>query len=621
MSRLKFWKSSESPGLTSLNELLYWVKQRGAAPLLCSKRNGTWVSVTARAFYDCVRQAGAALLELGLQPGDRVAILSESRPEWMMADFACLSRGLVDVPIYPTLTAAQVAYILRDSGARAVLVSSPEQAQKIEAERAQLPQLEWVIAFDSDGADGGVSWSQLVASGAEPAAREKEDDFDTALQATPEERLATLIYTSGTTGIPKGVMLTHGNLASNLNWSSVDFHFGDDERRLSLLPLSHITERHLGYVDFIFEQVTYYAETIEKVPENLLEVRPTFLVAVPRVFEKVAAKTRAEVAAKPAIVQHLFHWAREVGREMGPYWLDGWPTFGPKKRSRAGNAKVPPKGLRMKAAIADRLVYRKLRQRMGGQLNKAISGGAPLGKELAEFMLSLSIVIDQGYGLTETSPVIAINRPGQRRIGSVGRPLRIVEVTVAEDGELLVRGPSVFSGYWGLKEETAEVLRNGWFHTGDIGYLDDDGYIYITDRKKDLIKTSGGKFIAPQPIECRLKDSAWIGEAVLVGEKRKYVSALLVPNFPALEEYARHNGIEWKTVQELTASPEIRALFEAEVERINEGLARFETIKRFALLQQPFSIEGGEITPTIKVRRRTIELKYRDVIATLYDAE
>jgi long-chain acyl-CoA synthetase len=430
-----------------------------------------------------------------------------------------------------------------------------------------------------------------------------------------------VIYTSGTTGIPKGVMLTHGNMASNLNWSSVDFHFGGDERRLSLLPLSHITERHLGYVDFIFEQVTYYAESIEKVPENLLEVHPTFLVAVPRVFEKVAAKTRAEVTAKPKVVQCLFNWAREVGRQMGPYWLDGWPTFGPDKRSRAGNAMVPPLGLRLKAAVADRLVYRKLRQRMGGQLNKAVSGGAPLGKELAEFMLSLGIVIDQGYGLTETAPVIAINRPGQRRIGSVGRPLRIVEVMIAEDGELLVRGPSVFSGYWGLPDETEEALRGGWFHTGDIGYVDDDGYVYITDRKKDLIKTSGGKFIAPQPIECRLKDSAWIGEAVLVGEKRKYVSALLVPNFPAIEEYARHNGIAWETAQELTRQPEIRSLFEAEVERINAGLARFETIKRFALLSQPFSIEGGEITPTIKVRRRTIELKYRDVIETLYDAE
>ena len=621
MSRLKFWKSSESPGLTSLNELLYWVKQRDAAPLMCSKQNGAWVPVTAREFYDRVRQAGAALIELGLKLGDRVAILAESRPEWMLADFACLSRGLVDVPIYPTLTAPQVAYIVRDSGARAVILSSPEQWQKLETERASLNQLEWVIAFDGDGPAGGMNWDQLLTRGATAAAGEKEDAFDAALQATPEDQLATLIYTSGTTGVPKGVKLTHGNMASNLNWSSVDFHFGDDERRLSLLPLSHITERHLGYVDFIFEQVTFYAESIEKVPENLLEVRPTFLVAVPRVFEKVAAKTRAEVAAKPKVARRLFDWARAVGREMGPYWLDGWPTFGPKKRSRAGNAQAPPRGLRIKAALADRLVYRKLRGRMGGQLNKAISGGAPLGKELAEFMLSLSIVIDQGYGLTETSPVIAINRPGQRRIGSVGRPLRTVEVMVAEDGELLVRGPSVFSGYWGLPEETAEALRGGWFHTGDIGYLDDDGYIYITDRKKDLIKTSGGKFIAPQPIECRLKDSAWIGEAVLVGEKRKYVSALLVPNFLAIEEYARRNGIEWEGIEELTVHPKVRALFESEVERINSGLARFETIKRFALLPQPFSIEGGEITPTIKVRRRTIELKYRDVIATLYDAE
>lgn len=621
MSRLKFWKSSESPGLTSLNELLFWVKQRDAAPLMCSKQRGAWVPVTAREFYDRVRQAGAALIELGLKSGDRVAILAESRPEWMLADFACLSRGLVDVPIYPTLTAPQVAYIVRNSGARAVILSGPEQWQKLETERASLNQLEWVIAFDGDGPEGGMNWDQLLTRGVTATAGEKEDDFDAALQATPEDQLATLIYTSGTTGVPKGVMLTHGNMASNLNWSSVDFHFGDDERRLSLLPLSHITERHLGYVDFIFEQVTFYAESIEKVPENLLEVRPTFLVAVPRVFEKVAAKTRAEVAAKPKVAQRLFDWARAVGREMGPYWLAGWPTFGPKKRSRAGNAQVPPRALRVKAAIADRLVYRRLRARMGGQLNKAISGGAPLGKELAEFMLSLSIVIDQGYGLTETSPVIAINRPGQRRIGSVGRPLRTVEVMVAEDGELLVRGPSVFSGYWGLPEETGEVLRGGWFHTGDVGYLDDDGYIYITDRKKDLIKTSGGKFIAPQPIECRLKDSAWIGEAVLVGEKRKYVSALLVPNFLAIEEYARHNGIEWGEIEELTVHPKVRALFESEVERINRGLARFETIKRFALLPQPFSIEGGEITPTIKVRRRTIELKYRDVIATLYDAE
>ncbi|HEY7855703.1 MAG TPA: long-chain fatty acid--CoA ligase [Terriglobales bacterium] len=578
------WKSRESPGLTSLNQLLGWCADGGEAPRLARKQAGVWQTLSCARFF---AQACALSRRIEASPGERVAILAESSPEWLIADFACLAAGVIDVPIYPTLTAPQVAHILRDSGAIGAFVSTAEQKAKIISQRAELPALRWICCFaDSD-------WTERLApAGAPPTLAE--------LEATPASQLATLLYTSGTTGTPKGVMLTHANLCANLNVSTMDFYFGEGERRLSILPLSHITERHIAYVDMLYDATTYFAESMEAVAANLIEVRPTVLVSVPRLYEKIAAGVRAQAAAKPALARRIFAWSQLVGRELAPHRLAGTR---------------PPRRLRWRAHIAHRLVWRKLRDRMGGALTKCISGGAPLGRDVAEFMLAMSVVVDEGYGLSETSPVIALNRPGKRRLGSVGQPLPNVEVRVAEDGELQVRGPSVFSGYWNLPQESAAALRDGWFQTGDIGHQDKDGFLYITDRKKDLIKTSGGKFIAPQPIEALLKRSALIAEAVVIGDGRNYAVALLVPQWP---EVARR-GLTCDDRAAACANAAVRALFQQALDEVNATLARFETIKKFALLAQEFTVESGELTPTVKVRRRAVEARHSALIASLYD--
>jgi long-chain acyl-CoA synthetase len=580
------WASAGDPGLRSLNQLLVW--QRDAAPNRCLavKRAGEWVRTSGP---ECFAQVRALAARLGARPGERIAILSESRPEWLIADLACLAAGVVNVPIYPTLTAGQAAFILQDSRAVGAFVSTPEQLAKLESVRAALPDLRWLCSFDSP------AWQAQVA----PLGAEDEAGFVARLQATPGEQLASLIYTSGTTGRPKGVRLTHANLCANLNVSTLDFHFGADEIRLSILPLSHITERHLAYVDMLYDAATYFATSLDTVAAELIEVRPTVLVSAPRLFEKVAAAVRSQ--ASGGLKRGLLAWALRAGGRLGPYRL-------------AGTAGAAPPWLRGQAALAGALVGRKLKAKLGGRLDKIIAGGAPLGRELAEFFLALGLVVDEGYGLTETSPVIALNRPGARRPGSIGRPLPNLDVKFAGDGELLVRGASVFAGYEGLPEETAAAFDGGWFKTGDIGRQDADGFLYITDRKKDLIKTSGGKFIAPQPIEAQLKASGLIAEAVLVGDGRNYVSALLVPNWDAVAA----RGLAGPDRAAACGRDDVRALFAAEVGAVNATLARFETVKRFALLPEPFTIASGELTPTIKVRRRTVEQRHAATIAALY---
>lgn len=591
MATRAHWADPNSPGLRTLNDLLLWMRQPRVEVRRLAKRDGQWQGPDSQAFYRQVRALEAALRHrLGVRPGDRVAILAESSPKWLIADFACLAAGIIDVPIYPTLIAGQVAHILRDSGAVGAFVSNAEQVEKVRQAGSGLPDLQWVCSFD------GEDWVELLAY--QPA--EDDDAFDERLRATPPEQVATFIYTSGTTGDPKGVVLTHAQMAANLNVTTRDFVFGEHERRLSILPLSHITERHIAYVDMLHGGDCYFAESLDKVAENLMEVRPTLFVSVPRLFEKVAAAVQAQAEEKPAVARRIFRWAVATGRAMAPYRLE---------QQRA------PVGLRLRAALADLLVGRKLRARLGGKLNKIISGGAALSPEVGAFLLALGVVIDEGYGLTETAPVIALNRPGGRRPGSVGRPMPNVEVRIADDGEILVRGPSVFSGYFRQEEATAAALVDGWFHTGDIGRLDEDGYLYITDRKRDLIKTSGGKFIAPQPIESRLKASGLVAEAVVVGEGRKYVAALLTPHWPALEA----QGIDCGDRAAACADARVQALFAAEVERVNAGLARFETLKKFALLEAEFTVASGELTPTVKVRRRAVEANYRAVIDSLYE--
>lgn len=576
------------PGLRTLNELLLWHGE-GRVPLRrFAHRDGRWQGTSGQEFLRQVRG-----LEAGVRAragaGEAVAILAESSVEWLLADSACLAAGVVDVPIYPTLTGAQVAYILRDCGAVGVFVSSAEQAEKIAGVAGSLPALRWVCRFGDD------SWEAMLRAPVEESA----EAFAERMLATPPEQAATLLYTSGTTGAPKGLVLTHANMCSNLNFSTNDFYYGPDERRLSILPLSHITERHMAYVDMLKGGEMYFAESLERVPGNLVELRPTVLVSVPRLFEKVVAALQAEVAKKSHWQRALFGWAVRAGESMIPYRLE---------ERRA------PAGVRIRAAVADRLVGRKLRAKLGGRLRIIISGGAALAPEVARLLLALGVLVDEGYGLSETSPVIALSRPGGRRPGSVGRPLPNVEVRAAADGEILVRGPSVFRGYYKLPRETAEALQDGWFHTGDIGRLDADGFLFLTDRKKDLLKTSGGKFIAPQPIEAKLKSCSLIAEAVVVGDGRNYAVALLVPNWPALEAA----GVACHDRAAACRDEGVQARFAVEVERVNGTLARFETVKKFALLPAEFTIASGELTPTVKVRRRSVEANYRDLIDSLY---
>ncbi len=586
--------------------LLPGLRLRGDAPRLYAKAEGRWQPLSCRGFYDQVRAAAAGLERVGLHAGERAVLLAESSPQWLIADFACQALGAANVPVYPTLTAEQSAYPARHSRARLALVSHQAQRQKLEARAHELPELRWIVCFDerdefADLPAAGITrlrWRELLATPPLP-----EEAFEARLAAIAPEQVATLLYTSGTTGVPKAVPLTHANLCANLEQTTRAFEVGPGDRRLSVLPLSHITERHLAYLDMVCGMTTWFAESTEAIAANLREVRPTVLAAVPRMYEKIAAAVRVEAAARPKALQKVFAWAQRTGRRMAPYRLED---------------RSAPWGLRLADALADRLVYRKLRARLGGQLRIAMAGGAALARETAEFLLWLGWRLDQGYGMTETSPVIAMSRPGGRRLGSVGRPMANLEVRIAEDGEILVRGPSVFAGYEGDPEATAAAFSEGWFHTGDLGQLDPEGFLYITGRKKELLKTAGGKFISPQPLEDKLKASPLIAEAMVVGEGRPYASVLIQPDFAALEARARQAGWRWRDRAELCALPETHALYAAEIEALNRTLARFETLKRYLLLEEEFSVAGGDLTPTLKLRRSVIEAKYRARLDALY---
>ncbi|RMG49014.1 MAG: long-chain fatty acid--CoA ligase [Acidobacteria bacterium] len=567
------------------------------------KREGRWQEVSSAEFGERVRRASQGLVSLGVQPGDRVAILSENRLEWAIADMAVLGAAAVDVPIYPTLLPEQIAYILRDSGPRVAFCSTREQAEKLLSVRERVPSLEHIVTFDPVDRAGLLPLPKLEQLG-QVRIGEHPQDYDERAGRVVRDDLATIIYTSGTTGDPKGVMLTHDNLVQNvLNIGHV-VEIGPSDSCLSFLPLSHVFERTVGYYFMVHRGVQInYAESIEAVPQNMLEVRPTVVVSVPRLYEKIYARVMSMAAAGSPAKRRIFAWAKEVGREVVARKLSGKPLG---------------LGLRMQHKLADALVFAKLRARTGGRIRFFASGGAPLSKEIAEFFYSAGLTILEGYGLTETSPVISVNTPERLRFGSVGPPIPNVEVRIAEDGEILTRSRSVMKGYYNKPEATAEVLVDGWFHTGDIGRLDEDGFLYITDRKKDIIVTAGGKNIAPQPTENRLKLNKYIAEAALIGDRRKYVVALIVPDFEELEKLAAELGLETGDRRRLLDDPRIREAFQRAIDEVNVHLPRYEQIKKFALLDRPFSIESGELTPTLKVKRRVIEEKFRDVIDSLY---
>jgi len=588
--------------IVTLNDIFFAAVARNLERAMLYRQAGKWLPVSSREFGQSTMSAARALQGWGIGKGDRVAILSENRPEWPIADMATLLLGAVTVPLYTTLTPEQTAFVLNDSGCRVIFVSSDHHLQKVLSIVSQT-KIEKVVVMDRvelPGLTPGTSRVSVVTMDQIMQAGTSAADAELAAhaQAIAPDDLATIVYTSGTTGTSKGAMLTHGNIASNITCSLLGFNIHPGQISISFLPLCHITARHVDF-SMIHHGVTLaYCQFMEQLSTVLLEVRPTTFVAVPRVYEKIYAQTKRKAQGFPN--QTIFDWALSVGAEYKPEILAGQT---PSARSWK---------------LANKLVFSKIREGMGGQVKTFISGGAPLGRELAEWYATVGIRIHEGYGLTETSPVIAVNTPVNHRIGTVGKILPNIEVRIAEDGEILVRGPSIFKGYWNRPEETQNAFVDGWFKTGDIGNIDADGYLSVTDRKKDLIKTSGGKFIAPQPIENSLKLNALIGTAAIVGDKRKFAAVLVSPNFPLLEDWARTNEIPFSSRAELIAIPKVQALYDQIIEDTNQSLARFEKLKRVLLVADEFTADNGALTPTLKLRRRVIEDRYRDKIDELY---
>jgi long-chain acyl-CoA synthetase len=564
--------------------------------------DSTWESISSAELLRRIAGLSMALVELGVKPGDRVGLFAANRPEWHTADLAINGSGGVTVPIYFNESPDRMTYILKHSAARVIIAAGAEQLQKLLPCRAQLPELEHVIVADAgeDVPTDCLRYETLIssASGAEIAAYRMR-----AAQVLPGQ-LCTIIYTSGTTGEPKGVMLTHNNMSSNVTDSCATFDFKPaTDVALSFLPLAHVYGRMLDYI-YLFNGVPVaYVAAVDLVPQALLEIHPSVIAAVPRFFEKIYAKLMEQGSKTTGIKRTLFDWAIDVARRAAP-WRTG--------------AKGASPLLKAQWALADKLVYKKVRAGTGGKLRMVFSGGAPLSKELAEFFWSVGIPIYQGYGLTETSPILTSNYP-QNRSGSSGRPIPNVLLRIAGDGEILAKGPCVMQGYYKGVDATREVIdEEGWFHTGDIGYLDADNYLFITDRKKDLIKTAGGKFVAPQPIENALKTSPYILNAMIVGDQRRFVVALIVPNATTVSARLQDHGISFASHQEMAAHPAVRALIEGEVKRLTTHLAQWETIKRFALLPEDFTFDNGSLTFTLKLKRRVVEKNYREIIDKLY---
>jgi len=589
----------------TLTELFFGAVERYAShpAAFRYKADGVWRASTHREVAARVQAFGTGLIELGIRPGDRVAILAETRLEWSLADYACLCVRAADVPIYPTLPANQAEYILRDAGAVAVVCSTAAQVAKIRAVQGALPALRHVIAFDAGAAaDGVLSLAQVEASGRAAAGRHPRFQED-ALAVTPAD-LATLIYTSGTTGQPKGVMLTHGNICSNVRACLEVLRVSEGDSCLAWLPLSHILERMVEYYFFEVGVTINYAESVDTVAQNLQEVRPSVVVAVPRLYEKVYARVLESAVTGSALKRRIFQWAKRTGEAWTAHRLAGIPV---------------PLALRLRQAIADRLVFSKLRARTGGRVKLFVSGSAPLAPEIARFFYSAGLPVIEGYGLTETSPVLTLTPPGRPKLGAVGKPIPGVEIRIAADGEILAKGPNIMHGYYNLPDATREAIdADGWFHTGDIGELDSDGYLKITDRKKDLLKTAGGKYIAPQPIENTVRLNKFVANAVVLGDQRKFPIILVVPNFDALGAWARERNLSYTSRVELIALADVKAKMEREVIGGLRDLAKFETPKKVVLIERDFTIESGELTPSLKVKRRQVEKNYRDTIDRVY---
>jgi long-chain acyl-CoA synthetase len=593
-----------APEPGTLNELFFAAIERFDKPdAMLVKRGGEYSPIGHREIERRVRHTALGLGSLGVKRGERVSILSENRPEWAIADYACLTMGITDVPIYPTLPPDQIAYILKDSGAVAVFVSNAEQAAKIAEVRSQLPSLVHVISFDEVGPSADMTLAALEHRGAAAETPHALEEYRSGAAAVEPDDLATLIYTSGTTGNPKGVMLTHNNIRSNVEATRYKLPFEGDDVALSFLPLSHIFQRMGDYLMFATGSTIAYAEGLDTVPVNMMEAHPTIVFSVPRLYEKMYARVLQNALAGGFLKKRIFFWARNVAEKWANEKLEG----------------REPKGmLARKYAIAQKLVFSKLKERTGGRLRFFVSGGAPLAPEINKFFFAAGLIILEGYGLTETSPVIGVNTPEDFRIGTIGKPVAGVEVMIAPDGEILTRGPSVMKGYFNNPVATAEAIdAEGWFHTGDIGEIR-DGFIAITDRKKDLIVTAGGKNIAPQPIENLVKTNKFVSQAVMIGDKRRFPSMLIVPNFEQLESWAKRKGLLWTDRSQLIKLPVVQSMMEKEVFGSVSTLAHYEMPKKIALLDHDFSLEKGEMTPTQKVKRRVVDKNYKEIIDALY---
>ncbi len=595
----------EPATLAELFEYVTRAHQRSDA--ISYKRDGRWISISSDEVLKRARRIAGGLHSLGVRRGDRVAILSESRPEWTLTDAGCMFAAAVDVPIYPTLTPTQVRYILRDSGARVLVFANEEKFLQVRDVLAECPALEKLVFFESspmlEGLAQGTSLARLEELGSELETQPADLISQLADEITPGD-LATIIYTSGTTGEPKGVMLTHANLVSNLVDSSGHLEFGNEDSALSVLPLSHVLERMAMYMYLFHGMAIYFGESLEAIGINLREVKPTIFVGVPRIFEKIFARVKEKTAEKGRLNVSILNWAVEVGKSYA--------------KLEVSHQRIPAL-LRLQHKVADRLIFSKMRAALGGRIRLLVSGGAALPEELALIYIGAGLPIVQGYGLTETSPVITAGLADDNRVGTVGKPISNVEVRIAADGEIETRGPNIMQGYYNKPEETRAVFTDdGWFKTGDIGTIDANGFLRITDRKKELFKTSGGKYIAPQPLEQLIKGSRFVNQVVLIGNGRKFPAALIVPDWERVESYAQLKGIKASGRAELCKHPRIVDLFQRQIAGLTPDLAKYERVKKLALLENELTIEGGELTPTLKVKRRVVDEKYHDLIDALY---
>ena len=582
------------------------IGQYGAKTALSRKVDGIYQDISYAELGDGVKHLCLGLLQVGICKGDRVAILSENRPEWAISDLAILAAGGASVPMFPTLTSPQIEYIVRDSGAKAICVSSQKQLAKVESFRADVPHLERVIIFDpveTETDDQILTFDQVCEQGraVEDGDRLYQESKDTV---APDD-LATVIYTSGTTGDPKGAMLTHSNFISNADSCIGILGVDHEDIFLSFLPLSHVFERLAGhYLPLKCGSVVAYAESPFTVAQNMTEVHPTIMAAVPRLYEMMHERITRSVRAGSPLKQKLFYWSVGVGEKMS---------------QATQQKKKPSPMLRFRAGIAQKLVFSKLQKVTGGRLRFFVSGGAPLSRAIAEFFHAAGILVLEGYGLTETSPVISVNRPDRWKFGTIGPPVPDIEVKIAQDGEILSRGPHIMKGYLNKPEVTAEAIdADGWFHTGDIGQIDEDGFLKITDRKKNIIVLSNGKNVAPQPIEGQLKRSIYINQVMLIGDKRKSITALVVPDFDVLKEYAREKQLETGDLTALIKTKEITQLIRGEIDRLLADFADYERVRMFTLMDREFTQEADEMTPTLKLKRRVIRERYKDKIEGMY---